>query len=50
MISGGFGAIGILPLIGAANGGITEFVSYSIVLPSIAAIIAAATADSYPTP
>lgn len=48
MTSGGFGAIGLLPLIGAAPGGITEFVFYSVVLSSVVAILAAATADSYP--
>lgn len=42
MVSGGFGAVGIVALLPSVPGGVTQFVFYSIVLSSIAAIIAAA--------
>lgn len=46
MISGGFGAVGIVSLLLSVPGGATAFVFYSIILSSIAAIVAAAVADN----
>lgn len=48
MISGGFGAVGFLPLAGVAPGGLKEFLIFTVGLSSVAAIAAAGVAEDLP--